>query len=399
MKDNNKKIFLGIVAIATLIIAIIGATFAFFSASGGSANNAVTANATTLTNLGFTSSHSKIASNLVPVSSESEYFSRYPGIAASGAHSCLDDVGNQICSIYEFTVTNTASVAQTIYVSFVPSENTFDNMYFAAFNTSIASANYVVATGSTGTGSNFSLNPQTTASNQTLGHPATKLTQNSTSPISMPGLSTSLGGGESVTYTILIWLQETGVTQNTEQGGTFKAGVNVTTGGNSTGVTGILGESGNYVYTVHIYDEDAPGYNAVWIGQPISNNITQYTTASSAMAAFNNKPFYLRHTVENNVVTESYVGFIVTQAMASANSGMTAGTYYLKGGDGGASYSTNVSTLTTAFGSSNCTDYSGNLSCSVLNFGADIFDYGRVNVNDGGAGANCSVFVDYSGCD
>ncbi len=113
MKDNNKKIIIAIIAIASIIVAIIGATFAFFSASGGSANNAVTANATTLTNLGFTSLHSKIAYNLVPVSSESPYFSRYPGIAASGEHSCLDDVGNQICSIYEFTVNNTYSVKQT----------------------------------------------------------------------------------------------------------------------------------------------------------------------------------------------------------------------------------------------------------------------------------------------
>ena len=240
MNENNNKMFITVLVIATLIITITGATFAFFSTTGGSANNAVKANATTLASLGFVSSHSKIATNLVPVAAQSPYFSRYPGTASSGEHSCLDDVGNQICSVYEFTVTNTASVAQTIYVTFEPSENTLDNMYFAAFNTTIASADYTVATGSSGSGSGFALTPQTTASNSTLGHQATKLTKNSTTPISLPGLSINLGVGNSVTYTILVWLQETGAVQNTEQGGRFKAGVRVTTGSDSTGVTGIL---------------------------------------------------------------------------------------------------------------------------------------------------------------
>ena len=240
MKENNYKMFISVLVVATVIITMVGATFAFFSTTGGSANNAVKANATTLASLGFTSSHSKMAANLVPVAAQNQYFARYPGDAASGEHSCLDDVGNQICSVYEFTVTNTASVAQTIYVNFIPTENTLDNMYFAAFKTTIASANYDVATGSTGSGSTFALTPQTTASNATLGHQATKLTKNSSTPIPLTGLSDNLGVGESRTYTILLWLQETGVVQNTEQGGRFKAAVRITTGSDTTGVTGIL---------------------------------------------------------------------------------------------------------------------------------------------------------------
>ena len=77
------KIFLSILVVSILIITVVGATFAFFSASGGSANAALKANATTLANLGFTSSNSKVATNLVPVHSESEFFSRYPGTGAS----------------------------------------------------------------------------------------------------------------------------------------------------------------------------------------------------------------------------------------------------------------------------------------------------------------------------
>ena len=169
--------------LAIMMIALGGATFAYFSASGGSSNDAITANATLLPDIDVTSSHSKISYDLIPVHSESPYFYRYPGTASSGEHSCLDDLGNEICTVYEFTIINSAPVAQTIYVNFEPTENTFDNLYFAAFNTTAASADYTVATGSSGTGNNFTLTAQTAASNSTLGHPATKLTKNSTTPI------------------------------------------------------------------------------------------------------------------------------------------------------------------------------------------------------------------------
>ncbi len=237
---NGRGIFLGVVSVATLVVAIIGATFAFFSAQGGSANNAVTAGATTLEGaITLTSNNSKLATNLIPVASENANFARYPGVAASGEHSCLDDKSNEICSVYEFTVTNTASVAQTIYVSFDPVANTFDNLYFAAFNTTVASANFQVATGGTGTGASFALTPQTTTNNATIGHQATKLgTGATTNPMS--GLTTTLNAGASVTYTILVWLQETGADQNAEQGKTFAAGVNVNTGSGTGGVTGVM---------------------------------------------------------------------------------------------------------------------------------------------------------------
>lgn len=103
-----------------------------------------------------------------------------------------------------------------------------------------------------------------------------------------------------------------------------------------------------------------------------------------------NKPFYLRHTIEDNVVTESYVGFIVTPEMASANQGMTAGTYYLKGGDGGTAYEQNKATLLSAFGNTYCTGNSSRFRCRVSGLGAGAHSNGIVNVNDG-ASARCYV--------
>ena len=115
--------------------------------------------------------------------------------------------------------------------------------------------------------------------------------------------------------------------------------------------------------------------------QPIS-----YETNASNL----NKTFYLKHTIVDDIVTESYVEFVVTPEMAGANSGMTAGTYYLKGGDNGAAYTTNKATLTTAFGSSNCTDNSSDFECSVSGLGAGARTNGNVYAIDD-AGAGCSV--------
>ncbi len=193
-----------------------------------------------------------------------------------------------------------------------------------------------------------------------------------------------------------------------------------------------------YVYTANLYDENATGWNSVWLGQTMPNGITEYNTPALAMAALKTAgggstdyPFFLRHKKDDgtlwcatdgtnnycfyqtqtecnngvsmfgngfscqqstytNGVSESYVGFVVTPTMASANTGMTAGTYYLKGGDSGRAYNENKATLLSAFGSSNCTDYSSNFDCSVSGLNAHANSYGRVRVNDD-AGSNCIV--------
>ena len=53
-------------------------------------------------------------------------------------------------------------------------------------------------------------------------------------------------------------------------------------------------------------------------------------------------------------VLESYVGFVVTPEMATANPGMVAGTYYLKGGDDGKAFLDNAKIIYDAFGGVGC---------------------------------------------
>ena len=243
-------------------------------------------------------------------------------------------------------------------------------------------------------------------------------------------------------YYIYIWLDGY-LTDNTHTNLPFNA--NITASVRQNPNASPVAPTASYTYTVNIYDENATGYNSVWIGQTIPSGITQYTSPGEAItaleAAFSSAnsgattslPFFLRHKIGNgtvwcttgdgntycpfetqsecesanvgtctssvvtNGVTESYVGFTVSQELASANSGMSAGTYYIKGGDNGRAYNENKATLLSAFGSSYCTQYSSGFECFVSGLRADAKPNGRVLGEY--SGSSCIVNSDgYSRC-
>ena len=183
------------------------------------------------------------------------------------------------------------------------------------------------------------------------------------------------------------------------------------------------------VYTVNKYDYSAtnPKYNAVWLNQTFPATITKYQTAIEALAAIasassKDLPFYLKHKIENGIVTESYVEFVVTEEMAQANTGMVAGTYTLRGEktyDLDTStwlvdksyispyYETNKEAIKTAFGyatnSSRCsesgTGRSSYFGCSVSGLYAYSDASGYVRAYDAGS-STCDVYHSgYSSCD
>ena len=166
------------------------------------------------------------------------------------------------------------------------------------------------------------------------------------------------------------------------------------------------------VYTANVFDknndtlDDGTNTSVVWLGKSIPNGITTFQTKELALDSLKeasggvDRPFFLKHTVSDNTVTESYVGFVVTDEMAQENAGMTAGTYYLKGkktyelvegswqcmseyddGNGNCldpEYDTNKATLLSAFGSSYCHDYSSFFDCSVSGLSAFATSIGYV---------------------
>ncbi len=183
------------------------------------------------------------------------------------------------------------------------------------------------------------------------------------------------------------------------------------------------------VYTVNKYDYNVtttPKYNAVWLNQAFPTSITKYNTPSEALTAIatasnKNIPFYLKQKLENDVVTESYVEFVVTPEMAEANTGMIAGTYTLRGektydrdtdtllvGTDYISpyYEANKEAIKTAFGystnPSRCREYgtgrSSDFSCGVSGLYADAYARGIVDAGDDDS-SFCTVYDDgYSSC-
>ena len=175
-----------------------------------------------------------------------------------------------------------------------------------------------------------------------------------------------------------------------------------------------------YVYTVNKYNSSAtnPKFNAVWLNQTFPTSITQYQTPSEALAAIasassQDLPFYLKHKIENGIVTESYVEFVVTEEMAQANTGMVAGTYTLRGKKTydldthtwlvdesyiSPYYEANKEAIKTAFGyatnpsrcSESSTGRSSNFRCSVSGLVASTSASGSVNAI-GASSSHCLI--------
>lgn len=114
--ENRKGngIFLGIVSVATLIVAIIGATFAYFSATTESNTNAVgvTAYEFKLT-LSVTPVYPTGAAALIPLNPTTvipnapEPNNTNLLYALNGAKTrCVDDSGLQVCALYKVTIVN-----------------------------------------------------------------------------------------------------------------------------------------------------------------------------------------------------------------------------------------------------------------------------------------------------
>lgn len=120
-KKRGNGIFLGVVAVATLIVAIIGATFAYFSITAQSANNAVNLSA-----YEFTASLS-----VTPVAPTGTFKGLIPmdpdAVVTNGGgatnlayaintatNTCVDSNGYQVCALYRLRFENTSTEPMTL---------------------------------------------------------------------------------------------------------------------------------------------------------------------------------------------------------------------------------------------------------------------------------------------
>lgn len=109
MEENNRKgpgIFYAVVGVATLVVAIIGATFAYLSAS---ATNNEDLTGTTASGASLAIVISKVSAsgtekNMIPMKA-TDLQKGVTGVTDKGG-SCIDANGNTVCQVFKVTVTN-----------------------------------------------------------------------------------------------------------------------------------------------------------------------------------------------------------------------------------------------------------------------------------------------------
>lgn len=111
---NGRGIFYGVIGVATLVVAIIGATFAYFTATASAGgNNTITGNMATIT---FNLTVDKVTrfdeqkGGMIPMSNNMVDAALAQG-SGNAANVCVDDNGNAVCQVYKITVTNTGSAS------------------------------------------------------------------------------------------------------------------------------------------------------------------------------------------------------------------------------------------------------------------------------------------------
>ena len=140
-KQSGNGILLAILTVATLLVTITGATFAYFSASvsGSGPVNAASYkfNITlTITKVNPATTPSK-GDKLIPLAETN--------LAAAITAGCIDSNGYAACNIYELTFSNTGSGSVTLSGNMTPTTNTFSNLKYST--TAIGAAKSTLSTG------------------------------------------------------------------------------------------------------------------------------------------------------------------------------------------------------------------------------------------------------------
>lgn len=281
---ENKKgsgIFLGVIGVATLIVAIIGATFAFFSANAQSAENAVRAQGAAL-QLGYSDdSGSNLKYNLIPAEEEIALYAgtdekwivkgtsieykdekgQTQTMVSKGE--CKDQNNNDICGTYTFNVGNPSfTTQQGLYGSIKIAENGFANLYFAIYDETgeqvVAPTAFTTAVdniipleelnqdllpstlddangdGTADSGDFNALDPTTYTKICTYGTDYDD--DNKPETPAVPCTVTNVR-----TYKMVIWIEEIGSNQtDVDSNMMFAAGINFTSANDTTGVTGVI---------------------------------------------------------------------------------------------------------------------------------------------------------------
>lgn len=235
---ENKKgsgIFLGVVSVATLIVAIIGATFAYFSASvEGTGTVDVTAyefNAS----LSVSPVYPVSAASIIPlapngtVTGEGVTNTTNLLYAMNEADTrCVDSNGYQVCAVYSATFTNNGTQDITLDGTLTTSKNTASSRDGASGFVNLKYSNLTGAKETNDlalTGDLVDIKSVETES-ATIG-------------------SVTVPSGETVTKYFVVYLDEQGAANNPEMGASFEGKLTYTSATGGQQLTGTFNVSGS----------------------------------------------------------------------------------------------------------------------------------------------------------
>lgn len=270
---KNRKFFVSIIYVATLVVTLIGSTFAYFSAMTQSDDNAVSLNAAVY-RLELTDDTSLIKAQIIPskekyvnlaikrLDEKGTFLKPYQenGKTIIEDTVCIDDNLNEICSIYTFTVINPMTDMELpIQLKLKPTVNTFTNMKYKVIKIvnneetgyeviELTPARWLVD-------DRYEIDSETGAYvKDEFGNKIEKdnFAELSVSTILVEGLNETLPKAESTsnpstaTYSIVMWVEEIEKDQTEQDSGQiFAGGIIVETAGeDGNGITGVFSAGG-----------------------------------------------------------------------------------------------------------------------------------------------------------
>ena len=245
-KEDKRGIFFGVIGVLTLIVAIIGASLAYFSINAKSEDNALTVKAATV-KIVYEDGNKLSVTDIIPSEQKValKTFTRSGEDNGQGGtyKTCVDDNGFNVCGYYDFTLTNdgpnameiTAKVTPTALVKeekddggnvTTPAEIPFKNLKFVLYDRTGISGEF-------DNGSNI-------VSTGTIPYDEVSKDYTEFSLLGSTGDETMTIQGNHTTKNLrlFVWLDEVGAANDAEQGATFKGTVNVEVKGAKT-ITGV----------------------------------------------------------------------------------------------------------------------------------------------------------------
>ena len=228
MENNGKGLFYGVIGVATLIVAIIGATFAYFTATANDTTNVTGTTATEVDMQLVVSELTATTNKLIPLNLMADT-DPYATLGANGQFAnavggaCVDANGNEVCDVYKIVVTNRSN-AQVQVRGTLALTSSAANLKWKLINVTNEATNTFAASEV-----GYATVVAAAATNPTVGDLTVDgnadLTDITTDKTAANHILQGTSGTNSRTYYVMVWLEETGAPQEDDDANKGYTGV------------------------------------------------------------------------------------------------------------------------------------------------------------------------------